>query len=111
MPDSYPKDISGQLERGQQFSNKLGNWLVVELPKACQRNSNPGSKPKSFDMKIDLIYKHAFCGCMFCRLLLVLYFAPPIWCTKGGAYKHACILAASQCLGGHREYFHLCQCT
>ena len=33
---------------------------------------------------------------MFCGL----YFPPPVWCTNGGAYKHAIMLAPSQCLGG-----------
>ena len=50
-----------------------------------------------------------YSGCMFCRLFTLLFLPPPIWCTKGGVYKYAIILAASQCSGAHRTYFHLCR--
>ena len=46
VPDGYPADASGQLERDQLFINDL------------------------------------------------------VWCTNGGVYKNAFILAPSQCLGG-----------
>ena len=62
VPDGYPADASGQLERDQLFINDLSKQLVVELRAACQFNPNPGAKPKSSDTKTDLIYKRAFCN-------------------------------------------------
>ena len=35
VPDSYPKDASGQLECDQQFINELPKQPVVELRAAC----------------------------------------------------------------------------
>ena len=71
----------------------LSKQLVAELRAAFRFNPNPGAKPKSSDTKTDFIYKRAFsttCSrCMFCGL----YFPPPVWCTNGGAYKIAIILA------------------
>ena len=95
----YPRVACGQPERDQLFINDLAKQLVAELHAACQLNPNLDAKPKSSDTKADLIYKRAFStscsGCMFCGL----YFPPPFWCTNGGAYKHAIILAPYQCLG------------
>ena len=62
VPDGYPADASGQLERDQLFVNDLSKHLVAELRAACQFNPNPDAKPKSSDTKTDLIYKHAFCN-------------------------------------------------
>ena len=74
VPDGYPVDASGQLERDQLFIDDLCKHVVKELRAACHLNPNPGAKPKSGDTKTDLIYKRAFCsGCMFCGL----YFPPP----------------------------------
>ena len=42
---------------------------------------------------------------------MLLYFPPPIWCTKGGAFKHATIVVATQCFGGYIEHFHLRRLT
>ena len=64
VPDSYPKDASGQLERDQQFINGLAKQLEVELRVACRLNTSPGAKPKSTDTKSNLIYKRAFCNCL-----------------------------------------------
>ena len=61
VPDGYPAESSGQLERDQLFINDLSKQLV-ELRAACQFNPNPGAKPKSSDTKTDLIYKRAFCN-------------------------------------------------
>ena len=36
VPDSYPKDASGQPECDQQFINDLTKLVVVELRMACQ---------------------------------------------------------------------------
>ena len=62
VPDGYPTDASGQLERDHLFIGDLSKQLVVELCAACQFNTNPGAKPKSSDTKTDLIYKRAFCN-------------------------------------------------
>ena len=63
VPDGYPTDASGQLERDQLFIiNDAAKQLVVELRAACQLNTSPGAKPKSSDTKADLIYKCAFCN-------------------------------------------------
>ena len=62
VPDGYPADASGQLERGQLFIDDLCKQVVPELRAACQLNVNPGAKPKSGDTKTDLIYKRAFCN-------------------------------------------------
>ena len=62
VPDGYPADASGQLERDRLFINDLSKQLVAEFRTACQFNPNPGAKPKSSDTKTDLIYKHAFCN-------------------------------------------------
>ena len=62
VPDGYPADASGQLERDQLFIDDLCKQLVAELRAACQLNANPGAKPKSGDTKTDLIYKRAFCN-------------------------------------------------
>ena len=35
VPDAYPKDASGQLERDQQFIDELAKQLVAELRVAC----------------------------------------------------------------------------
>ena len=95
--DSYPKDASGHLERDQQFMNERTKQLVVELRIACQLNTSPGAKPKSSDRKNDSfrnLHPVTTCsGCMFCRPFVLLYFPLPIWCTNGGLFKHAIILA------------------
>ena len=62
VPDGYPADASGQLERGHLFNNDLSKQLVAELRAACQFNPNLGAKPKSSNTKTDLIYKRAFCN-------------------------------------------------
>ena len=62
MPDGYPRDASGQLERDQLFINDLAKQLVAELHAACQLNPNPRAKAKSSNTKADLIYKLAFCN-------------------------------------------------
>ena len=62
VPDGYPADASGQLERDQLFIDDLSKQLVAELRAACQFNPNPGAKPKSSETKTDLIYKRAFCN-------------------------------------------------
>ena len=62
VPDGYPVDASGQLERDQLFIDDLSKQLVAELRAACQFNPNPGAKLKSSDTKTDLIYKRAFCN-------------------------------------------------
>ena len=62
VPDGYPVDASGQLERDQLFVDDLPKPLVAELRAACQLNPNPSAKPKSSDTKMDLIYKRAFCN-------------------------------------------------
>ena len=62
MPDGYPADASGQLERDQLFIDDLSKQLVKELRAACQLNPNLGAKPKSGDTKTDLLYKPAFCS-------------------------------------------------
>ena len=62
VPDGYPRDASGQLERDQLFINDLAKQLVAELRAADQLNANRGAKPKSSDTKADLIYKRAFCN-------------------------------------------------
>ena len=60
MPDGYPADASGQLERDQLFINDLSKQLVAELRAACQFYPNPGAKLKYSDTKTDLMYKRAF---------------------------------------------------
>ena len=77
MPDGYPADASGQLEREQLFVNDLSKQLAVELRAACQFNPNPGAKPKSSDTKngldlqayiLQLLAAGAcFVGCIFLR--------------------------------------------
>ena len=62
VPDGYPANAFGQLERDQLFIDDLSKQLVAELRAACQFNPNPGAKPKSSDTKTDLIYKRAFCN-------------------------------------------------
>ena len=62
VPDSYPKDASGLLERDQQFLKEQAKQLVSELRVASQLNTSSGAKPKSFDTKSDPIYKRAFCN-------------------------------------------------
>ena len=62
VPDGYPADASGHLERDQLFIDDLSKQLVVELRAACHFDPNPGAKPKSSDTKTDLIYKRAFCN-------------------------------------------------
>ena len=62
VPDGYPADACGQLERDQLFIDDLCKQVVPESPAACQLNANPGAKPKSGDTKTDLIYKRAFCN-------------------------------------------------
>ena len=62
VPDGYPADASGQLERDQLFIDDLCKQLVKELRAACQLKPNPDAKPKSGDTKMDLIYKRAFCN-------------------------------------------------
>ena len=63
VPDGYPTDAFGQLERDQLFINDLSQQLIgEELRAACQFNPNPGAKPKSSNTKTDLIYKRAFCN-------------------------------------------------
>ena len=62
VPDGYPADASGQVERDQLLINDLSKQLVAELRAACQINPNLGAKPKSSDTKTDLIYKRAFCN-------------------------------------------------
>ena len=62
VPDGYPADACGQLERDQLFIDDLCKQLVAELRAACKFNPNPGAKPKSGDTKTDLIYKRAFCN-------------------------------------------------
>ena len=63
-----------------------GEWRKVP-------DGYPSAKPKSSNTKTDLICKRAYAtpcsGCMFCGL----YFPLPVWCTNGGAYKIAIILA------------------
>ena len=51
VPDGYPADASGQLERDQLFINDLSKQLVAELRAACQFKPNLGAKPKSSDTK------------------------------------------------------------
>ena len=62
VPDGYPSNASGQLEREHFFLDDLCKQLVKELRAACQLKPNPGAKPKSGDTKTDLIYKRAFCN-------------------------------------------------
>ena len=62
VPDGYPANACGQLERDQLFINDPSKQLVAQLCAACQFNPNFGSKPKSSDTKTDLIYKRAFCN-------------------------------------------------
>ena len=62
VPDGYPRDASGQLERGQLFINNLAKQLVAELRAACLLNPNCGAKPKSSNTKGGLIHKRAFCN-------------------------------------------------
>ena len=62
VPDGYPADASGQLERDQLFIDDVSKQLVVELRAACQFNPNPGAKPKSGDTKTALIYERALCN-------------------------------------------------
>ena len=45
VPDGYPKDGSGQVERYQQFINELAKQLEAELRVACQLNTGTGAKP------------------------------------------------------------------
>ena len=58
VPDGYPADASGQLERDQLFINGLSKQLVAELRAACKFKA----KLKSGDTKTDLIYKRAVCN-------------------------------------------------
>ena len=60
VPDGYPTDASSQMGRYQLFINDVAKQLVAGLRAACQRNPNPGAKPKSSDTKAHLLYKHAF---------------------------------------------------
>ena len=62
VPDGYPADASGQLERDQLFIHDLSKQPVAKLRAGCQFNPNAGPKPKSGDTKTDLIYKLAFCN-------------------------------------------------
>ena len=62
VPDGYPTDASGELERDQLFINDPSKQLVAELLAACQFNPRPGAKPKSNDTKTALIYKGALCN-------------------------------------------------
>ena len=86
VPDSYPKDASGQLERDQQFINELTKQLVAESRVACQLNTSLGAKHKSSDTKTDLMYKRAFllvagaCVVGFSRyyILLCLFGVPKV---------------------------------
>ena len=64
VPDGYPRDASGQLERDQLFINDLAEQLVAELRATCQLNPDPDAKPKSSDTKTGLIYKRAFRNCL-----------------------------------------------
>ena len=62
VPDGYPADAFGELERDHLFINDVSKELVVELRAACQFNPNAGAKPKSSGTKTDLIYKRSFCN-------------------------------------------------
>ena len=62
VPDWYPRDACGQLDRDELFINDLAKQLVTELHAACQLNPNLGAKPKSSDTKADLIYKRVLCN-------------------------------------------------
>ena len=62
MPDGYPRDASGQLERDQLFINDLAKQLVAELRTACQLNPNLAAKRKSYDTTADMMHKRAFCN-------------------------------------------------
>ena len=59
-PTHPPFCVPGQMVRDQQFINEVIKQLVVELRVPCQLNTSLGTKPKSSDMKTDLIYKRAF---------------------------------------------------
>ena len=75
---------------------------------ACQLNINPSAKPKSSNTK------RACCNYLYqvhiLYALRITIFSSVYLVSNGGAYKHAIILVPSQCLGGHREYFHLHHC-
>ena len=65
---------------------------------ACELDTSLGAKPKSTDTKTNLIYKRAFRNYLYWVhdwFFASLYFPPPIWCTNGGLYRHAIILAPS----------------
>ena len=51
VPDGYPTDACGQLERDQLFINDLAKQLVAELRAAWQFNPNPGASPSSATQK------------------------------------------------------------
>ena len=41
VPDGYPRDAFGQLERDELFINDLAKQLIAELRAACQLNPSP----------------------------------------------------------------------
>ena len=62
VPDGYPRDACGSLERDHLFINDLAKQLAAELRAAYQLDPNLGATPKSRDTKADSIYKRAFCN-------------------------------------------------
>ena len=63
VPDGYPTDAFGELERDQLFINDLAKQLVVELRAACQLNSNPGAKHWYTKLAEENIAQKKKCTC------------------------------------------------
>ena len=60
-----------------QFINEPTFRMKAHLYEACERNTNPGAKPKSSDSKISSTNVHYVitCSeCTFCRFFVLLYF-------------------------------------
>ena len=94
VPDGYPRDASGQLERDQLFINDLAKQLLAELCAAYQLNPNLGAKRKSSDTKACILQLLVAGACFVGYIFLRPFGVPMVEC------KHAIVLAPSQCLGG-----------
>ena len=83
----------------QQFINELAKKLAAEWRVACPLNTNPGAKPIPQIQNVTSSTSARFAASCskgtFSRHFASLYSPPRIWCTNGGAYKHAIILPPS----------------
>ena len=63
VPEHYPKDASGRLQYDKKLIEELDAKTTDMLRNMCKHNL-PTSQPTYKDKKVDLIYKHVFCGFM-----------------------------------------------